>query len=364
MFNKLMLEYYQWSQLAGNVWMQRIPIAMLILAAGYFLRKPLTRFIMALIIRLIPHHKPEWSVRIKSFENPLLAFFIVLGAYLALVYLALMPYLIVLKLMRSAIAILITWGLYNLAGESLFSNDFQEKFNIDKILLTFFSKIIRFIIVILTICVVAREWGYDINGFIAGLGLGGLAFALAAKDTLANIFAGMVIIMDKPFSIGDFIKTPSVEGTVENISFRSTKVRTLAQALVTVPNSTLANEPVTNWSRIGKRKIDFTLGLSYNTSRDQLQKCLAEIKSMLENHHGINKDTILVKFDKFGESSLDIMVTIFTNTTAWEESLSVKQDINFKIMEILAREDVSLAFPTQSIYLENTRNIADENASV
>ena len=102
---------------------------------------------------------------------------------------------------------------------------------------------------------VAQEWDYRIDGFIAGLGLGGLAFSLAAKDTLSNVFGGLVVILDKPFSIGDWIKTPSVEGTVEDISFRSTKVRTFAQALVTVPNATLANEPVTNWTRMGKEGL-------------------------------------------------------------------------------------------------------------
>ncbi|MFP3359363.1 mechanosensitive ion channel family protein, partial [Planococcus sp. SIMBA_143] len=129
----------------------------------------------------------------------------------------------------------------------------NHKYNvkIDHILIPFFSKALRLIIVAIGISVIAQEFEYDINGFVAGLGIGGLAFALAAKDALANLFGGIIIITEKPFTIGDWIKTPSVEGTIEDISFRSTKVRTFAQALVTVPNATLSNEAITNWSKMG-----------------------------------------------------------------------------------------------------------------
>jgi len=152
-----------------------------------------------------------------------------------------------------------------------------------------------------------------------------------------------------------------VEGTVEDITFRSTKIRTFAQALVTVPNSSLANEPITNWSRMGKRRITFHLGVTYSTTRDKLEKCVKSIRKMLEEHPGIHKETIFVNFERFNDSSLDIFMYFFTNTTNWGEYLNVREDVNFRIMEILEQEGVSVAFPSRSIYIEKA-NFSPEMA--
>ena len=217
----------------------------------------------------------------------------------------------------------------------------------------FFSNLARFLIIALALVIIVQEWNYDVNGFIAGLGLGGLAFALAAKDALANIFGGIVIIMEKPFVIGDWIAVPEDEGVVENISFRSTKIRAFSHASITIPNSTLANEAITNYSRMGKRRISFNLGLTYDTPRSKVEECVRLIKQMLVEHPGIHPETILVSFDLFNESSLDIFIYCFTNTTTWSEYLEVRQDVNLKIMAILEDEGISIAFPSRSIYLEN-----------
>jgi len=183
--------------------------------------------------------------------------------------------------------------------------------------------------------------------------LGGLAFALAAQDTAANVFGGIMIILDKPFSVGDWIYTPSVEGTVEEISFRSTKVRTFAHALVTVPNSVIANEALTNWSRMGKRRVTFKLDVKFTTPVESLQQALAKIRTMLQTHPEIHQDVIFVHFDQFTESGLGLFLYFFTRTTKWGEFLQVKEDVNFKILEILREEGVEIALPGRSIYVEN-----------
>lgn len=161
-----------------------------------------------------------------------------------------------------------------------------------------------------------------------------------------------MIILDKPFSIGDRIGTSSVEGTVEEITYRSTKVRTFAQALVTVPNSTMANEAITNWSKMGRRRITFNLGVTYTTPRFRLETCIARIEKMLREHPQIHQETIFVNFDRFNESSLDIFLYFFTVTTNWGEYLKVREDVNLKIMAILEEEKVSIAFPSRSVYFE------------
>ncbi len=345
--------------LANSIWTE-IGIAIGIFFVFILLRKLFVQYVFNLILKFA--HKTKTSLDEKillAFKKPLQFLFIIVGFYFALIYLTLTPAqdFLLSRLFRSFMLIFLAAGFYNLAdGESALFDEAKEKFGveIDRILIPFLSTIMRFAIIVLIITIIAGEWGFDVNAFITGLGLGGLAFALAAKDTIGNIFGGIIIITDKPFSIGDWIYTPSVEGTVEDISFRSTRVRTFAQALVTVPNSTLANQPITNWTRMGKRRITFTLGVTYTTPRDKLVKCLENIRDMLKNHPAIHQKTIFVRFDQFSESSLDIFLYFFTHTTNWDEYLEVREDVNLKIMEILENEGVSAAFPSRSIYFENS----------
>ena len=139
---------------------------------------------------------------------------------------------------------------------------------------------------------------------------------------------------------------------MEDINFRSTKIRTFDQALVTVPNSTLAQEAVTNWSKMGKRQISFNLKIGFKTTRDQLENCVKSIRSMLENHPDVHKETIFINFDGFGDRGFELFFYFFTITTVWGEFLEVKEDINFRIMEIIEKEGIRYVLPSRSIYFE------------
>lgn len=292
---------------------------------------------------------------VTAFDTPLRILLVFLGVYLALKYISLPARydMIMVRLLRSLVVLSIAWGLCRLVGSQRFlSGEMVQKLNINNILLPFLSKVVRFVIVALAVVLIAHEWNYDVNGFIAGLGLGGLAFALAAKDALANVFGGFIILMERPFVINDWVQTPSVEGIVEDISFRSTRFRTFKQALVTVPNSTLANEAITNWSRMGKRRLDFYIGLTYNTTRAQMEKVVQRINDMLQEHPGIHSEQKMVYFEKYNESSLDVIVYCFTKTTVWSEYMAIREDINLKIMQIIEKEKVSMAFPTRSLIVE------------
>ena len=303
-------------------------------------RKIFTKYVFALLIKL-GHKAPGdlLSQTLLAFERPIHWLFIVIGFYLSAQY---FPHFneknpFFLNIMRSSIIMIISWGLYNLASASsmLFSK-INEKTNIeiDEILIPFLSKALRVIIVAITISIVAQEFHYDVNGFVAGLGIGGLAFALAAKDALGNLFGGIVIITEKPFSIGDWIKTSSVEGIVEDITFRSTKVRTFAQALVTVPNATLSNEAITNWSKAGKRQITFNLKLPPETPQENLRTVVDQLEGYLKNNSHIHQETIYVTFDQYKETGLEIFLYFFTKTIDWGEYLDIKEEINYKVMDI------------------------------
>ena len=302
---------------------------------------------------------------LQAFQRPLQHLIVVIGAYLALnKYLPENYDFFLNNLFGSTVVILMASGLYQSIG--IYVND-EDKINrlfnkqVDMILVPFFSKMIKFIIIALAFVVIASRWGYDVNGFIAGLGLGGLAFALAAKDLLANIFSGIILITDKPFNIGDWIQTSDIEGTVQDINFRCTKIKRFDNSLVIVPNSSLTNAPIINFTKRTMRRITFNLTVRYDTSSEKLKNCIGRIEDLLVEHPRIDKEAISVKFDSFDKSALNIFIYFFTTTIVWDEYMNIKQEINFKIMEILEDEQVKIAFPSTSVYVETPYQISDNN---
>jgi MscS family membrane protein len=224
---------------------------------------------------------------------------------------------------------------------------------LDDHLLPFVRKSLKIFVILMAIIMIIQNLGYSISGLLASLGIGGLAVALAAKDTLANVFGSMMIILDRPFKIGDWIKAGDMEGTIEEIGFRSTKIRTFAKTLITVPNSIIANLPLNNFSRMPKRRIKLSIGVTYDTSAAQMNTAVEKIRALIRSHPAIDQEFFLVNFTDFGASSLDIMVYCFTKTTAWGEYLDARQDLSLKIMELIEGMGLEIAFPSQTIYLQN-----------
>lgn len=200
-----------------------------------------------------------------------------------------------------------------------------------------------------------QVWGINVTALVASLGIGGLAFALAAKDTAANLFGSFSLLADKSIRIGEWIKVNGVEGTVENIGMRTTKVRSFQKSLITVPNHIVANHPIENFSRRGIRRIKMHIGLTYSTNSEQIIKIMEDIKEMLKGHEGISQnDSLMVNFDTFGDSSLDIFIYTFTKTANWKKYLDIRENVNLEIMKIVEENGSSFAFPSHSIYVEQT----------
>lgn len=257
---------------------------------------------------------------------------------------------------KSFLTFVIFWILFRMVDKfstlfNFFSAKVGKELNDD--IQNFLTKTLRILVIALGIMAILQEWGINVSAFVASLGLGGLAFALAAKDTVANLFGSLVIFSDRPFQVGDWVETPSVDGTIEEIGIRSTKIRNHAQALVSVPNAVMANTTITNWSRMGKRRVRTRIGLTYSTSAEQMLAVVADIKEMLQNHPDIHQEVIVVNFDEFEASALSILLNFFTNTIVTAEYLHVKQDVNVKIMQIVARHGAQFAFPSQSLYVES-----------
>ena len=225
-------------------------------------------------------------------------------------------------------------------------------------LLPFVRTVTKVVIVLLAVVVIVQEWGFDVTALITSLGVVGLAIALAAQDTASNVFAFTAIVSDDPFVVGDFIKTPDVTGTIEQVGIRSTRVRQLDQALVTVPNSKLANAAVLNWSRLEKRRLNFTLGVTYDASVEQIRALLHHIREDLKSREVVDEESIVVHMVEFGASSLDILIICQIMLPVWGEFTAEKEDINLRIMEIVEELGMTIAYPTRSIHIENLPGIS------
>ena len=330
--------------------MKNLGISIGIFLLFLLFRKLFSRYVFSLLLKFSDKMNNDTLTHIfVSFEKAIRGLFIIAGLYVAADF---YPYMdkrnpLFMDLIRSSVVIMITWGLFTLASASsvvFFKVKKRYSLDIDDILIPFLSRALRIIIVAISITIVAQEFDYDVNGFVAGLGLGGVAIALAAKDAISNLFGGFIIITEKPFTIGDWIETPSVEGTVEDINFRSTLVRRFDQALVTVPNATLAGEAITNWSKMGKRQISYTLKLAEYTPIEKLRTVVARIENLVRSNPDIHPETILVSFNDYKENGYELFLYFFTKTTVWGDYLKTKEQINFSILEILDEEGVSIAF--------------------
>ncbi len=242
------------------------------------------------------------------------------------------------------VSTLLTWLLQQMAAHTDSS--------LDDHLVPLVGRVARVAVVALAVVFVFQELGFNVAGLIAGLGVGGIALALAAQDTVANWFGALMIYTDRPFEIGDWIKTGEMEGVVEEIGLRSTKIRTFSKTVISVPNADLAGDTIENFSRMPIRRIYVNVGVTYATTPSMMPEALERLRDILRTHPGVDQTFWLVKFNDFGDSALNIMLYFFSTTTNWEEYLSIREDIFLQIMSTLDEIGVGFAFPSTSVYLE------------
>ena len=295
---------------------------------------------------------------VKAFNHPIQTFLWILAFYSFIVLSPLNPFSqhpAFDKILRSSLIICLIWGVYNLcdAGHGLIMQLLKRSsLHIDETLAEMLSALAHMICVMFGIVLVANEWDYDITAFVASLGIGAMAIAFAAKDSLANIFGSLVIITERPFVIGDWISANNVEGIVESITFRSTCIRTFYQELVYVPNNLLSNTPIINYTQRQKYRIQFMLGLTYSTTREQMQEVCQQIRNLCERLDEIYNDGIDVNFFEFGDSSLNIRIVCYAKAPNNSVYLRAREKFNLEVMKILEENGVSCAFPSRSVYFE------------
>jgi MscS family membrane protein len=272
------------------------------------------------------------------------------------------------KLLQFGFIVLVVWTLLRLIkqAEQILTSPLKMETPMDYTTVNAISKLSRAVIIITASLIALQSMGFSLSGVLAFGGVGGIAVGFAAKDLLANFFGGFIIHLDRPFKVGDWVRSPdrNIEGTVEQIGWRLTTVRTFDKRPLYVPNAAFTTIAVENPSRMLNRRISETIGIRY-ADVSSIADIVSEIRSMLKNHEDIEQNqTLIVNFLAFNASSLDIMVYTFTKTIQWVRYHEVKQDVLLKISDIIESYGAEVAFPTRTLHMpEGVRLAGDRSGS-
>ncbi len=349
-----------------------IPLANLALAILVFLfilvlRKIFTLVIMVFLQKMAKFSENYYDDRvISALKQPIRFTFVIVAIHLFFL-LIFKETAFIKQILNTMVIYAVFWAIYAITEalrELIYSAIGKFNDELSREIGNFILAILKILIMGIGLGAMLKLWGINVTALFASLGIGGLAFALAAKDTAANLFGSFSLLADKSIHIGEWIKVKGVEGTVENIGMRTTKIRSFQKSLITVPNHIIANNPIENFSRRGIRRIKMHIGLTYGTNSEQIRQIIEAIKSMLQAHEGISQnDSLMVNFDSFGESTINIFIYTFTNTANWATYLDIREDIHLKIMQIVEENGSSFAFPSQSIYVEQMPSNITNNDS-
>lgn len=311
--------------------------------------------------RLANASSQNWDdVLISAVETPIRVVLWVFVAQLALKIYELAPGLHrqLVQAYDTALVLLLAWFLHRLiAGISaeMLAEGRGRTASADRATVRAVAKLARITLWVVAGLMVLQSIGVSISGLLAFGGIGGIAVGFAAKDLLANFFGGLSIYLDRPFTVGDWVRSPDkqIEGTVEDIGWRLTRIRTFDQRPLYVPNALFSQISVENPSRMFNRRIYETIGLRYQDA-DKMAAIVDQVRLMLENHEDIDLSrTLIVNFVSFGPSSLDFFVYTFTKTTVWVDFHSIKQDVLLKILSIIHANGADIAFPTRTVQVEH-----------
>ena len=331
-------------------------ISALLLMVALLARRIVTRLLFPFLRKLAS--KTETTLDDKLFpalESPVAAFVMVVGIFAALKVLKLTEsadYYIASG-SRVAFSLVIFWGLWRTLSAVLAhaSEVARTKSLGIAAFMPWIRKTLLTVFIVVGVLLTIQSLGYDVKAILAGLGIGGLAFALAAQDTLANVFGAIVVAVDQPFKIGEAVKIGANVGSVEDIGLRSTRIRLVDKSLMVIPNKTVAGEPITNLSRFTRRRVEQVIGLTYDTNPDQMEAMVEEIRGIIKAQPEVDGAGVMVFFRDLSASSLDIWVVYEMPDPDFQKHMHAKQRINLLIMRAVEARGLSFAFPSQTVYL-------------
>ena len=329
----------------------------LILVGAILLRRFVTTIIFNRLKRLAA--KTETTLDDKLFpalEGPVTTFVMVTGIFAAVK---------VLKLSETAdrtigygstvaFSLVVFWGLLRAFGAVLdhMHEVAREKQMGVAAFMPWIKKTLVAIFVVIGVLITVQSLGFNVSTILSGLGIGGLAFALAAQDTIANLFGSIVVAIDQPFKVGETVRIGANTGAVEDIGLRSTKIRLIDRSLVIIPNKLVSSEAIINLSRFTQRRVEQVIGLTYDTTPDQMTAIVEDVKGIILAETEVNAESVMVFFRDFSASSLDLWLVYATQGPDLQEGLGLKQRVNLAIMRAVAARGLSFAFPTQTMHLD------------
>ena len=265
---------------------------------------------------------------------------------------------IISKTFNLLLLIIIFWIInraIDFIGFKLKNRASETESKVDDQLIPFAVDMAKVITVILgVVMILGNVFNVNITALVTGLGIGGVAFALASKESLENLLGSFTIFFDKPFTVGDIV-TLGVTGVVEKVGFRSTRIRTFDKSIVTVPNKNIISSELDNLGARPVRRVKFNIGLTYNASVNNIKAIVNDIQELIDKHPETNNEG-KVRFLNFGASSLDIMVLYYVNSPDWEVLIDTQEKINYSIIDIVAKHKCDFAFPSTSVYIEKNNN--------
>ena len=331
-------------------------IALLVTLIAYVLRRVVTTWIFAFFKRLASRTETTLDDKLfPALEGPVKALIVVVGTVAAIK---------VLKLSESAdqmlgytytvaFSLVIFWGFFrafNTVLDHLHEVALEKNLGITPFM-PWIKKSLLAIVFVFGVLLIAQSLGADVKAALGALGIGGLAFALAAQDTIANIFGSVVVAVDQPFKIGETVRIGTYVGTVEDIGLRSTKLRLVDRSLMVIPNRTVANDAITNLSRFTARRVEHVVGITYGARAEQIEAIVADIRRVIESDPDVNAPDTHVYFRDFSASSMDIWVVYVIKDADFAKHMRVRQRLNLEIMRVVEARGLSFAFPTQTVHV-------------
>ena len=331
----------------------------IIIILGFQIIGPIvSRIIISIVHKLM---KSEKKATESGFYKPLKYLFYVLGFYISIYTLGTTKGIEKLadKALRIIVIVLLAKGIADSLNPDspIFNiiNKNSKKENNNDALNLFLSKVLKTLVYIIMAFVVITEFGYDLSGLAAGLGIASAAVALAAQDIVKSLIGGFTIITDRPFDIGDYIEIGGgvYTGTVVDITFRSTRLKVINNSIITIPNSLLVSEYIVNWNKLESRMIETNLRISLESTTEQINRCISKIITVLNTNDIVLEDTTEVHLDRIGEDCNNIFVRTYISITDYSEYLKAKDKILCDILDVLERENIELVYPTQTVYAKN-----------
>ena len=350
-----------WGETFLGVSVGQLAIAVVVLLLALLLRRFFARVVIARLNRWARKTSSEIDDQILSaLQQPLMFLFIIIGLSIIVQWI---PFGadaedILVKILQSFIAFTIFWTIYRMLDPiSVFFDKFLLKLAgaVANEVKDYLLKALKVFAAGSGIVAVLAQWGINPWPYFAGIGVLSLPFAFAAKDAVSNVFGGIkLLIVDQAFRIGDWIEAPSIgNGTVEEVTLSTIKIRKFSKAVQTVPNGVIAAEPIINWSRMSNRRIKMDIGLTYDTTSEQFEIILANLRSFIATDDRVDHSvTEMVHMTHFNDSSININLYYFTTTTNWEEWRSIQEEHMLAFVRIVEEAGACMAFPTRTVHVE------------